>query len=250
MVPADILANGIRKGIGPLEDLLTSFARSLPSMYQLLPAYRCMVTEPGRVGLADMPAVPNLDRAMLADAFAFQRRLARPAEGYQLHKVVGIRQPTRTTGRLVGDGIEVISSIDDHDQGGDGTVPRMAAQHGHLQRSASVLDLIDGVLTRTQVIYEGADSDGFGVAMEDVWPAGSRPVLNVPDLADRLLEVSVLDEAGDLVGSPMQVDPNGEAVLDPLPPGGYLVRVASPMPNGPAPVVHPLLVWDTNVVYE
>ena len=45
------LVNGLDPGIGWLRLPLTEFARSLPSLYQLLPQYDCLVVEKGRAGL-------------------------------------------------------------------------------------------------------------------------------------------------------------------------------------------------------
>ena len=71
-----------------------------------------------------------------------------------------MRQPTATTVSFHGDKVRLSKKIDGQTQGGDGTVPRLAAQplegwdcevtevaeqHGQLQATTSLLDLVDGV---------------------------------------------------------------------------------------------------------
>ncbi|MBL7253059.1 lipase/acyltransferase domain-containing protein [Paractinoplanes lichenicola] len=256
----DTLANGIQPGVGPLRLRLTPMARSMPSMYQLLPTYACIrAADGGRVALGP-GATAGLAGEMLADAAAFHAKLDTVTpETYVLHKVVGIRQPTLTTARLTGDRLVAALDIDGQLQAGDGTVPRLAAepepgrgtevhevaeQHGELQNSRSALDLLDGIVTREDIIWQGADPEAFGVAMPEVWAPGVPPELTVPDLGDRRLLVSVLDEQGRPVGPPHKVRPDGRAVLDPLPEGGYKAVVSSPVAGGPPAVTRSFLVWD------
>ena len=263
----DTLANGIDPGVGPLRLDLTDMARSLPSLYQLLPTYDCLQTCDGtRQPLLNID-VPGISSTMLADAASFHSALNAGGgkTAYTLHKVVGIRQPTPTTARIADGSVLIAEEIDGRNQGGDGTVPRMAAepeagrgeevhevadQHGELQGTRSVLDLVDGIVSREDVIWEGADSEAFGVSMAELWPPDTSPELFVPDLADRRLLVTVLDEQGNQVGAPTQVRADGSAVLDPLPPGGYEARVHSPIAGGPPPVTRPFLVWDPETDVE
>ncbi|MGH3569112.1 MAG: lipase/acyltransferase domain-containing protein [Pseudonocardia sp.] len=80
------LVNGVRKGIGPLSVDLTLFARSLPSLHQLLPEYACIDTGSGPLLTTTETTVPELETAMVIDAMAFHTELdaaaaARPAAG-------------------------------------------------------------------------------------------------------------------------------------------------------------------------
>lgn len=250
------LANGLEPGLGLLN--LTSFARSLPSLYQLLPAYDCLVTAGGRASLSKLQP-STLDTSMLADAVAFHDALDE-SPSYKLHKVVGIRQPTATTASLLADGtVEVSESIDGQNNGGDGTVPRLAAvpfgarsadivevagNHGELQGMRSLLDLIDGVLTREEIVWQGAASDAFGVRMAETSPAGVELHLEVTELNDRRLWVKVQNETGIVVQNRVRVLPDGTASLGPLAEGGYRATVYSEQPGGPAPISKPFLVLD------
>lgn len=241
------LVNGLDPLFGPLGRSLSALARSLPSLYQLLPQYDCIVDGERRIGIGQAGGL-GLDPAMWEDACAFHAEInpdgVRP---YALHKVVGIRQPTATTAHVVGSRIDVLDEIDGLRQGGDGTVPRLAAeplagcgqevhelagQHGELQVARSLLDLIDGILTREQIVWQSSDSQGFGVAMDEVWSSADEPVLQVVDGGDRRLLVSLQDEAGHPIGNTLPLRRDGRFVFGRLAEGGYRVVVAT-TPNGP-----------------
>ncbi len=121
------LVNGVRVGLGPLALKLTRFARSLPSLYQLLPEYACIETPDGLVKTTEAQ-VPDLAVAMISDAMRFHSELdAERSDAYDLHPIVGFRQPTKTTARIHGGGVIPLDTIEGNDEGGDGTVPRLAA---------------------------------------------------------------------------------------------------------------------------
>jgi len=201
----------------------------------------------------------TLCTSMLADAAAFHAALDE-APPYKLHKVVGIRQPTATTASLLSDGtVEVHEDIDGQNNDGDGTVPRLAsvpfgarttdiveiaAQHGELQGMRSLLDLVDGILTRAEIIWQHAPADGFGVRMAESWAAGVELRLEVTELNYRRLWVKVQNETGTLVQDRIRVMPDGTANLDPLAEGGYRATIYSEQPGGPAPISKPFLVLD------
>ncbi|MFD4676128.1 esterase/lipase family protein [Lentzea sp. NPDC058450] len=257
------LVNGVGPGIGGFRDALTEFVRSMPSLHQLLPTYDCLQLDGKREAIRDLPGVRS---AMLTDARDFHASLALPNRAeYVLHKVVGTRQPTSTTARIDGERVVVSERIDDRDQGGDGTVPRLAAepeagrgvevhevaeQHGELQNTRSALDLVDGIITREELIWQDVPAEAFGVSMAEIWSPRETPELLVPDVGGRRLRVVVLDEQGDQVGAPAFVDSGGRAELAALPPGGYRARVESPLRGGPPPVTRPFLVWDPDTSAE
>jgi len=255
------LVNGLEPGIGPLHLPLTQFVRSLPALYQMLPQYDCLVTNGGRTSLTQ-GRCPGLDSDMLADALAFGEQIAgRDPLPYTLHKVVGIRQPTPTTARVAGSQLVPSVEIDGHNQGGDGTVPQLAAeptagrgrevhaiaaQHGELQGTRSVLDLVDGILSRQEIVWQAAEVEGFGLEMADLWTTRQEPQLQVSGLKDVRLLVTVKDELDRLVFGPSPVSPDGTATVARLPEGGYRAVVASSSRGGPLPVAKPFLVLDPN----
>jgi hypothetical protein len=247
--------------LGPFALSLTNFARSLPSLYQLLPQYKCIVTESGRTDLLAANS-SNLDTKMLRDAFDFHAAInSDTPPAYPLHKVVGIRQPTATTARLNSTHVIPFEDIDGQNQGGDGTVPRLAAepltghglevyevagQHGELQGTRSLLDLIDGILSRENIIWQAvAPPEGFGVEMQELWSPGEDPVLRVTEMNNQRMKVKVLDENGAIVRDNIPVSQDGLAQLGTFPEGGYSAVVSPTWQGGPRPVTKPFLVFNS-----
>lgn len=177
----DFLVHGMKKGIGPLGLDLSPLLRSYPSVYQLLPIYRCIDTGDGAPSLVKDAAaagrLPNVhaDRAQQARDFHreiedAQKRNARESayaeNGYRLVPLVGIEQPTLQSARVTGTGVELRRSLEGHDDAGDGTVPRVSAtpielegqerevfaaeMHGSLQNGDGTLANLKGMLLKPQ----------------------------------------------------------------------------------------------------
>jgi len=177
----DFLVHGMKKGIGPLGLDLSPLLRSYPSVYQLLPIYRCIYAGDGAPSLVKDAAaagrLPNVhaDRAQQAREFHqeiedAQKRNAREAayaeNGYRLVPLVGIEQPTLQSARVTGTGVELRRSLEGHDDAGDGTVPRVSAtpielegqerevfaaeMHGSLQNGDGTLANLKGMLLKPQ----------------------------------------------------------------------------------------------------
>ncbi len=176
------LVNGLRKGWGPLGLDLSGFARSLPSLHQLAPDYACVAGPEGLAYARDLPGLPGVDPALLADAARFHADLRgaadRPAP-VPLHAITGIAQPTLTTAELSGDDLTPLWLIDGDDERGDGTVPRLSArptnakntdyavpeshtpyeQHGSLQNNKGVRDALYGLLGHERPFHRGEGDD-------------------------------------------------------------------------------------------
>ena len=125
------LVNGAHPGLGPFRLDLTRFARTMPSLHQLLPEYACL--EHGE-DLAKTTGItlPELDTAMVADAMRFhtdlqQAEARRPQSLAATHAIVGTTQATATTARLTDGRIELLDTYQDRDLYGDATVPIVAA---------------------------------------------------------------------------------------------------------------------------
>ena len=119
----------------------------------------------------------------------------------------------------------------------------IANQHGVLQGTPSLLDLVDGILSRQEIVWQDAPSDTLAVDMNELFTTRDEPGLQVKDLDDRRLAVTVSDETGEILSRTI-VAPDGRASLGRLAEGGYHATIASDLPDGPAPVSKPFLVLD------
>jgi pimeloyl-ACP methyl ester carboxylesterase len=242
------LVNGLEKSVGPLRLDLTRFARSLPSAHQLLPQYACLETGAGLAPISAV-ALPGVNPALVADAVAFHAALdAAPASAYDLHPIVGTRQPTPTTARLVGERIETSEQIEGAREGGDGTVPRLSAapkalnpddprlryapdQHLGLHSHQAVLDELEGVLTARPVIHRGLAGPQIGVRTEPLLLLG-EPLLVWAEVAASEplgLMAELLDEGGRVVERrKLRVEGTGQGcVFQPPRAGAWQVRVGA-----------------------
>ena len=242
------LVNGLEKSVGPLRLDLTRFARSLPSAHQLLPQYACLETGAGLAPISAV-ALPGVNPALVADAVAFHAALdAAPASAYDLHPIVGTRQPTPTTARLVEERIETSEQIEGAREGGDGTVPRLSAapkalnpddprlryapdQHLGLHSHQAVLDELEGVLTARPVIHRGLAGPEIGLRTEPLLLLG-EPLVVWADLAASKplgLMAALLDEGGRVVERrKLRVEGQGQGcVFQPPRAGAWQVRVGA-----------------------
>jgi hypothetical protein len=207
----DFLVNGMKKGVGPLGVDLSPMLRSMPSLYQLLPNYACVDTSAGLEGVADAAAkklLPNVDEKRARDALKFHKEIrdaqdanARDARyhEYTLRPVVGIEQPTLQSVRCRNSQVELLRSLSGDDEGGDGTVPRIAAvpyelfdrkieiyaaeKHGSLQNLDAALQNIEGILTQPglkppRLLHAGLGTD-LSLDVDDVALPGEPLVVRV-----------------------------------------------------------------------
>lgn len=209
------LANGMKKGIGPLGVDLSPLLRSFTSVYQLLPIYPCVSAGGAPLArVADAAAagtLPHVDVARARDARAFHQEIqdaqaanaklqAYARGGPTLVPIVGIEQPTVQSVRFAGgDKVEMLNSYEGQDLGGDGTVPRVsgtpiemndaqrevyaAETHGALQNADGTLANLKGVLTRDQIDFRkfqrAADQAMLRLELDDVVLPGDALRLRV-----------------------------------------------------------------------
>ncbi|MFE1880133.1 esterase/lipase family protein [Streptomyces diastatochromogenes] len=209
----DSLVSGHRLGRrGPRVGLLTGFARSLPSLHQLVPDYACL---DGPRGLLKPPEVagglPGVDPELLEDAAKFHEdirdaalaRVRRGGSDRLCLPVVGVRQPTPTTAALEGERLRLRDTIEGTDEGGDGRVPRFAAfpvevaldietarqafaTHGALKTHAGVREGLFGLLAPAPRVYRGADpAYPLSVRIPEQLPAGEPLPVAVQAVEDR-----------------------------------------------------------------
>ena len=233
------LVNGVEKGIGPLRLNLSRFARSLPSIHELLPRYACLETPGGLEPLTT--ALPGIDQRLLDDAIAFHASLDASLDGagapetspVDLHPIVGSRQPTPTTLRIVGERLEASEQIEGVTEGGDGTVPRLSAapkalrpdhpslryapdQHMGLHSHRAVLDELEGVLTARPVIHRGLAGPEIGVRVEPLLLQGEALQVWADVGADAPLGLmaELLEESGRVVDQrKLRVEGSGQGCV-------------------------------------
>lgn len=192
------LAEGFRKGWGPLSIDLSDMLRSFTSVYQLLPSYRCLESAAGSWGYLDeVPWTSPIDDGRVKAAIALQRslraavdaRLQRGEPGYVVRPIVGDFQRSGWAARIEGGNVRILQSRGPDEWGGDGTVPTVSAmphellaeasnatfvsqQHASLQNDGPVLTHVAGLLR----------SEAIGRAVP-VFPAGDdRVSLEIDDV--------------------------------------------------------------------
>jgi len=271
----DQLANGVRKGIGPLQVDLSDFARSLPSVYQLLPEYACIESPAGLLKTTEI-CVSNLCDKMISDAMKFHNEiddaaLSNTSYAYDIHPMAGFRQQTLTTAKFDGESIEGIESISGDNEGGDGTVPRLAAipktvagkqfqptspiirtvadQHNALQSNQAVVDELEGILTARPVVHKAATQYELAVRTEPLVLAGEEVVIEatVAGGARVALQAQIIDEQNKTVTRVPLRSSGGvlRASVEPLSPGAYKIKVGGIGSTAAlvAPVTAAVLVW-------
>ncbi|CCK30285.1 hypothetical protein BN159_5906 [Streptomyces davaonensis JCM 4913] len=270
----DQLVNGAHQRLGPLSFDLTAFARTLPSLHQLLPEYAC-IEDPKTGVLATTTelgaTVPELNRRLTLDAMRFHTDLrtaesARPASLTATHAIVGTQQNTPTTARIRNNSLTLLPDYTDKTLYGDGTVPLVAAcradvpmdsntlrrvpdQHGNLQRNPAALDELEGILTASDVVVRAPRETQLRLDVPELITAGEDlPVRLTSAKGSRnAVLLTVTHESGKpeetrvVLAGPEPV----EALFDGLPPGAYTVDATGTRPGSPiAAVSADILVWD------
>jgi pimeloyl-ACP methyl ester carboxylesterase len=265
----DQLVNGVHPRLGPVGLDLTALARSMPSMYQLLPEYACIETADGLAKTTEID-VPELTSELVRDAMRFHTDLqaaeaARPDSVEMTHAIVGVRQPTRTSIRFDSACRAVaLDTLDGVDHYGDATVPlgagvgyaltmdtnrihHVAEQHGNLQRNEAALDELEAAITAEPVRWRAGEAVTLRVTAPDLAILGERVELavDIDDDTNHAIRVRVTDDTGTELDSrvPRVIGRHARAVFDGLPPGAHTIDVTGVTPGSPvAPVSTVLLV--------
>lgn len=237
------VANGMKKGIGPLGLDLSPLLRSLTSVYQLLPIYPCVsVGGAPLVRVADAAAagsLPHMDaqRAQAARAFHQEIQDAQAANakdtayaerGPVVMPLVGIEQPTAQSAQVQGGKVTLLNTYEGQDQGGDGTVPRVsgtpiemgqakrevyaAESHGALQNADGTLANLKGVLTRDKIDFRkfqrAEDVAMLRLELDDVVLPGEKLAVRVrPSDGNPKIKVTIAPtEGGAAIEAPLRRD--------------------------------------------
>lgn len=259
------LSGGLRVAGVPVPGL-TEIARSLPSLHELLPRYDC-VERGGRLVHHDTVSIEGVDRDLAEASGDLHRGLWLGDEPVDLRVLYGMEQPTPTTVTVAGDGLAPSTTIDGQDEGGDGTVPRLASrpphwadvdprrgghveQHGALPGHDGIFGKLWELLTGSPRTHRGPAADEpLGVAVPELLAAGEPADVTVTAVsgADRLRVVvqihgpgAEIDESAGSAASPVARvtarnlgDGTYRAALPELAPGLYRVHVAAAGTAGP-----------------
>jgi hypothetical protein len=259
------LVNGPNPRLGRLPLELTRFARSMPSLHQLLPEYACLEQGDGLATITSI-TLPELNTAMVTDAMRFHTDLQgaearRPESLTSTYAIVGTDQHTATTARLTGRYIELINSYLGEDLYGDSTVPIIAAcrpdiatdgstlysvpdKHGNLQENTAVLDKIEGILTTRTI--KAAKSVGLRVDVPELALPGEDITVQVTptEPSRHNIHLWVRSEVGTLVSASVLRPANGtlSTTVSGLAPGAYIVDVTGS--SSFASVSSNILIWE------
>ncbi|MGW1778833.1 esterase/lipase family protein [Streptomyces sp. NPDC002143] len=263
------LVNGVRHNIGPLALDLTAFARSLPSLHQLLPEYACLESA-GALAKTTEIDVPELNRNLAADAMRFHTELReaeakRPAALATTHALVGIQQNTPTTVQIKDGRVTPLVTYKEENLFGDSTVPivgacrsnvpmdsptlrRIPDKHGNLHRNPAALDELEGILTASSIVVRAPNAVQLRVDLPELITAKQELPVRVTAVNDSqvALRLTVSNQAGRIeqaqvvIAGPAPVD----TIFESLPPGAYTVDAVGITASSPiAPVSSDTLVW-------
>ena len=259
----DQLVNGARRGLGPIQIDLTSFGRTLPGLHQLLPEYACIETPDGLAHTTEV-RLPHLDTLMVCDAMRFHKEIDRPGPPptTSIRSSDSGSQPGPPLGST-GDRVTTYETMQDNDEGGDGTVPTFAAtprglatnapsifpvadRHGSLQHNDAIWDKLRFVLEDHATPYMAGGTDRALPSRIDEIFLASEPIrTTVGAEGERVkLRVRVVDEAGRDAADRL-CNPEETVTLGPFPPGAYAVSVSGVASAATriGPVTSPILIW-------
>jgi hypothetical protein len=267
----DQLVNGAHQGLGPFQIDLTSFARSMPSLHQLMPEYAC-IDHKNDLARTTEVTLPELNTGMVADAMRFHTTLReaetqRPASLTATHAIIGIQQTTATTVRLADGQAQLIDTYQGQDLAGDSTVPivgacrsdvrmdsntlrRVPDKHGNLQRNPAALNEVEGILTASPITVKASEPVGLRVDAPEFAVTGQDITVHVTptDHIRQAVRATITTETGTLAEARVLRPTGGTmtTVINALPPGAYSIDVTGTSPSSPyAPVSSPILVWET-----
>ncbi len=261
------LVNGVRKGLGPLAVDLTEFARSLPSLHQLLPEYACVESPDGLVKTTET-TLPEVDTEMVADAMAFHGALS-DSFADRTYAILGGKQPTATTVKIADGKVTCYRTYEGEELYGDATVPmvgaarkglalssntlhRVTEQHTSLQHYAAVLDMVESFLTSKAIVPRNVAVTEPQVSVPDLVLVGEdlEVCVELRDTTARAVKVALLDENGEQVEARVPAISERMVVkFGELAPGAYYVQVSGTAVGAPVvPVTSAALVVDCREV--
>jgi len=264
------LINGADPGLGPFRLHLTEFARSMPSLHQLMPEYACL-DHGGDLAKTTAVALPELDSSMVSDAMRFYTQLQeaearRPQSLIDTHAILGTNQPTASTARLTAGRVELLDEYQNQDLYGDSTVPvvgacrpdvsmdsntlrRVPDKHGNLPRNRAALDEVEGILTAKSIVVKAAKLAALRVEAPEFKLAGEGFTIGITAAEDtrEAIHLTITSEKGEPVEA-RGLRPSTEPItasIGGLPPGAYTIDVGGAEPGASlASVSSDILIWE------
>ncbi len=187
-----VLVDGLGPQWGWLQNLILPFARSLPGLHNLLPAYPCIDTggDYQQFELLQNHNVNELDQTMARTGLRFLSDLAQaeatdPHMPARLHPIIGWEQDTLNTVRITNGIPQFQYTYGTLNVKGDGTVPHVGAvpkglpldanllhgfpeQHSNLQANKSVLTEVVRLLNDLPPIILRGDAIPLNLRMPEL----------------------------------------------------------------------------------
>ncbi|GAA0317391.1 hypothetical protein GCM10010302_65580 [Streptomyces polychromogenes] len=269
----DFLCNGFHKRIGPFDEDLTRLLRSLTGLHQLVPVYKCVYGSDGTAAVPALAGLPNWQPQWSTHVTEFFDEMEQAARdnrrdsAWEAHQVVyqpivGMDQPTRQSARVTDGAVEIRMTRGEHDEGGDGTVPKLSAalsgtedartfvprKHAGLQNEGAMLDHLEGVLQSLHDIriddLRAAVTSWFSHLGDDLYldgepvvcEIGARSALGENELPEVEARLTVTSRATGLalVDRPVTVPRERERFdLGVLPPGTYDLLISAGADTAP-----------------
>jgi len=255
------LHKGIQKKVGPFSVVdLTNALRSFASVHELLPIYRCVDPGDGKLVRLSETKIPHIDPTRVAEALRFHHEIRDAVvghqedpryalQGYRIHPISGIEQPTSQSVRIRDERVELLETWDGKDLSGDGTVPRVSAvplelgdaragmfageKRASLQNDSAVLTHLRGILTGQVVdlsMFESMEPARIGVSVDELFAVGEPiPLLVRADRDDLSLIARVFNADTGEVARAVELSASSDctyrAELAPLKEGCYRLVV-------------------------
>ena len=263
----DFLVNGYDKGLGPFRTDLTPLLRSMTSLHQLVPCYRCIDAGGARAVAPGDAGLPHWRPEWTDHLDGFQREMEDAARSNRgdprfeanpvaYHPITGCDQPTRQSARLRDGTLTVLFDRDGKDESGDGTVPLISAalsgteplrtfgpeRHSRLQGNDGLLGHLRGLLSSLhdpRVADLRATETRFSLVLDDVVLPGEPVrvgVTPISSLPSQLLrpeveaEITLRREGGGTVlrrRTSLTRDAVHDVELGEAAPGTYVVQVTA-----------------------
>lgn len=264
------LINGIGPNWGWLQNIILPFARSLPGLHNLLPAYPCIDTGGPyqEFGFLNNHPINELDPTMANTGLRFLNELADtetndPEFTKRLHPIIGWKQNTLNTVRLANGVPHFQTSYGTLEMTGDGTVPLAGAvpkglpldsnlfhgcpdQHGNLQDNKSVLAELTRILKNAPPIVLRGDAIPINANMPDILKAGHNLTVHVTLPPDTRENIQITLESGGqaIARRPTITNQIAATTFTNMPAGIHTVRITGTTPGSAIqPVTGTVTVW-------